>query len=279
MKFGVNALIWTAVFDPLNLPLLPVIKEKGFDGIELPIFETAGFPAGEIRRGIEQNGLECTVCSVLTGELSLISDDPTVRKKAYSRMVDFIHVAAEVGAPLIGGPLYSPVGYLAGRRRNSDEWSRAVEAYQNLGPVLADNGVTVAIEPLNRFETYFLNTAADAARLCGEINHPNVGILLDTFHANIEEKDLCQACLAAGSYLKHVHASENDRGTPGNGQVDWNGLRQALRSLQYDAWLTIESFGFALAGLSAAAAIWRDIEPDPEMIAFDGLRFLKQHMA
>lgn len=279
MKFGVNALIWTAVFDPVNLPLLPVIKEKGFDGIELPIFETAGFPAEEIRKGIEQNGLECTVCSILTGELSLISDDLTIRKKAYSRMVDFIHVAADVGAPLIGGPLYSPVGYLAGRRRNSDEWSRAVEAYRNLGPVLAENGVTVAIEPLNRFETYFLNTAADAARLCAEINHPNVGILLDTFHANIEEKDLCQACLAAGPYLKHVHTSENDRGTPGNGHVDWNGLRQALRSLRYDGWLTIESFGFALAGLSAAAAIWRDIEPDPEMIAYDGLRFLKQLMA
>jgi D-psicose/D-tagatose/L-ribulose 3-epimerase len=279
MKFGVNALIWTAAFDHSNLPLLPVIKEKGFDGIELPVFETAGFPAGDIRKALEENGLECTVCSILTGELSLISEDSAVRKRAHSRMVEFIHVAADLGAAVIGGPLYSPVGHLVGRRRNGEEWSRAVEAYQSLAPILAENGVTVAIEPLNRFETYFLNTAADAARLCREIDHPNVGILLDTFHANIEEKDLCQACLTAGPYLKHVHTSENDRGTPGNGHVDWSGLREALHSLRYEGWLTIESFGFALAGLSAAAAIWRDIEPDPEMIAFDGVRFLRQHMA
>lgn len=276
MKFGVNALIWTANFDAGCLPLLPLIKEKGFDGIEFPVFVPTGMPVAAIRKALAENDLECTFCSVLTGDLSLISDDPAIRKRARARIADFVRLAADVGAKIVAGPLYSPVGLLVGRRRTGDEWNHAVDAYQSLIPVLEQNNVTLAIEPLNRFETYFLNTAADAARLCDQVSHPNFGILLDTFHANIEEKNLCAACLIAGSRLRHVHTSENDRGTPGTGHVDWQGLFTALRQIGYDGWLTIESFGFAIVGLSAAAAIWRDIEPTPDSIAFDGVQFLKK---
>jgi D-psicose/D-tagatose/L-ribulose 3-epimerase len=171
------------------------------------------------------------------------------------------------------------VGYLPGRRRTADEWKWAVECYQSLGPVLARHNVTVAIEPLNRFETYFLNTAADAVALCDQINHPNVGILFDTFHANIEEKNIGQAYRTVAPHLKHVHTCENDRGIPGSGHVEWKDVFQALRDIRYDGWLTIESFGFALGELSAAASIWRDIAPTPESIAFEGVKFLKQNMA
>jgi len=279
MKFGVNALIWTANFDAACLPLLPVIKEKGFDGVELPAFEPTGMPVAEIRKALAENDLECTVCSVLTGDLSLITHDASIRKKAQTRIADFVRLASDLGASVLAGPLYSPVGLLMGRRRTRDEWNRAVDAYRSLGPVLEQNGVTLAIEPLNRFETYFLNTAGDAAQLCDEVDHPNVGILLDTFHANIEEKDLYAACLTAGSRLRHVHTSENDRGTPGRGHIDWHGLFSALREIGYDSWLTIESFGFGIVGVSAAAAIWRDIEPTPESIAFDGVQFLKKTAA
>ena len=113
------------------------------------------------------------------------------------------------------------------------------------GPVLERYGVTLAIEPLNRFETYFLNTAADAAALCDQIGHPNVGILFDTFHANIEEKSIGQAYRTVGRHLKHVHTCENDRGTPGSGHVEWKEVFEALRDMRYDGWLTIESFGFS----------------------------------
>ncbi len=159
------------------------------------------------------------------------------------------------------------------------EWKWAVECYQSLGPVLERHGVTVALEPLNRFETYFLNTAADAVALCDAIGHPNVGILFDTFHANIEEKDIGRAYRAVAKHLKHVHTCENDRGIPGSGHVEWNDVFAALREAKYDGWLTIESFGFALGELSAAASIWRDIEPSPELIAWEGVKFLKRNMA
>ena len=276
MKFGVNTFIWTANFDRSNLPLLPQLKAGGFDGVEVPLFRPSEFATADIAKGLAENGLECTICSVLTGGLSMISDNATIRRQTRIHMEECVKTAAEVGAKIIAGPLYSPVGYLPGRRRTADEWKWAVDCYQSLGPVLEQYDVTIAIEPLNRFETYFLNTAQDAASLCDQIGHPNVGVLFDTFHANIEEKDIAQGYQTVGRHLKHVHTCENDRGIPGTGHVEWKPVFQALHDLKYDGWLTIESFGFALGELSAAASIWRDIAPTPESIAFEGVKFLRR---
>ncbi len=279
MKYGVNTFIWTANFTRDNLQLMPEIKRHGFDGIEVSMFHAKDFALNDIRAGLKQHGLECTVCSVIPSGLSVISDDASVRQKTRAHLEECIKTTADVGAKIIAGPLYSPVGYLPGRRRTADEWKWAVECYQALGPVLARHGVTIAIEPLNRFETYFLNTAADAVALCDQINHPNVGILFDTFHANIEEKNIGLAYRTVAPHLKHVHTCENDRGIPGSGHVEWKDVFQALRDIRYDGWLTIESFGFSLGELSAAASIWRDIAPTPESIAYEGVTFLKQNMA
>jgi len=266
-------------FNLSHLSLLPRIKEGGFDGLEMPLFHPKGFPAAEIRRAVEANGLECTASVVLTDGMSLISDDAEVRRKTRIHLMETIQVAAEAGVRILAGPVYSPVGYLTGVRRTTDEWNRAVEGYQSLGETLAANGVTLAIEPLNRFETYFLNTAADAAALCDQVGHPNVGILFDTFHANIEEKDIAAGYRTVGKHLKHVHTCENDRGTPGSGHVEWKAVFQALRDLHYDGWLVIEGFSFALGELSTAACLWRDIEVTPEAIAFEGVKFLRRNMA
>ena len=278
MKFGVNTFIWSESFDRSNLPLLPKVKSWGFDGVEVPLFRASEFAAADIRKGLEENGLECTVCSVLLPGFSLISDEASVRKKTVTHMQELIKAASEAGAQVIAGPLYSPVGYLPGRRRTADEWKWAVEGHQAVGDTLTRHGVTMAIEPLNRFETFFLNTAADAAKLCAEINHPNVGVLFDTFHANIEEKEIGAGYRTVGRHLKHVHTCENDRGIPGSGHVEWPSVFAALRDVKYDGWLTIESFGFALPNLSAAAAIWRDIEKSPESIASEGVKFLKKNV-
>jgi D-psicose/D-tagatose/L-ribulose 3-epimerase len=207
MKLGVNTFIWSAEFGTAQLPLLPRIKAHGFDGVEVPMFEPAHFPAADIRRGVEANGLECTVCSIIPQGRSLISDDPEVRRRTRQHLRDAIEATAEVGARLIDGPLYSPVGYLPGRRRTPDEWRWAIEGYQSVTATLEACGVALAIEPLNRFETYFLNTAADAAALCDAVGHPRVGVAFDTFHANIEEKDLAGACRLLGPRVLHVQIS------------------------------------------------------------------------
>jgi D-psicose/D-tagatose/L-ribulose 3-epimerase len=279
MKFGVNTFIWSATYDRTIQELLPPIGERGFDGVEVPLFRPAEFPASTIRRDTEANGLECTICCVLVDGLSLIDEDADIRRKTQSHLRSVIQAGAEAGAKIIAGPIYCPVGYLPGRRRTADEWRWAVEGYQSLTSTLEANKVTLAVEPLNRFETFFLNTASDAAALCDQVGHPSVGVLFDTFHANIEEKNIAEGYLTVGKHLRHVHTCENDRGTPGSGHVDWAGVFRALAELGYDGWLTIESFGFALGDLSAAASIWRDIEITPDSIAFDGVRFLREQVA
>ncbi len=275
MKFGVNTFIWRSSFEVSCLPLLERIREMGFDGVEVPLIGADDLGDKAVREGLAESGLACTICSVLPEGLSAISDDRQVRERTRDHMLGHIETAAEIGARVIAGPLYSPVGYLPGRRRTQAEWDNAVEFYQSLGRELEAHDVTIAIEPLNRFETYFLNTTADAAELCREIGEPRVGILFDTFHANIEEKNPTAACRFAVPFLKHVHVSENDRGTPGTGHVDWNGLFSVLADCGYNEWVTIESFGFSLGALSAAASIWRDLAPTPESIASDGIRFLR----
>jgi len=276
MKFGVHSFIWTADFSPADFPLLPRLKAAGFDGVELPLFQPATYPAAEIRRAVEAAGLECTFSVVMIEGLNTISGDADVRARTRQYLADCIKTIADTGSKLMVGPLYSPVGYLPGRRRNADEWNAAVETFQALGPVAEENGVTLALEPLNRFETYFLNTVDDGVQLCDEIGHPRVGLLVDTFHANIEEKNIADAYRRAARHLKHVHTCENDRGAPGSGHVEWNDVFAALRDIGYDGWFTIESFGFALGGISAAASIWRDLAKSPDDIAFEGVKYLRK---
>ena len=275
MKFGINTLLWTAGFDQSHFGLLPQFREHGFDGVEVARFEFKSFPARETRRAVEAAGLECILCSALTGQTSLISDDAAVRQSARDFLLEGIRVAAEIGAKSFIGPFCAPVGYLPGRRPTPDEWKRAVDGLQSLVPALEEHDVTLAVEPLNRFETYFLNTMADAVRLCDEVGSPRVGVLADTFHANIEEKDVGAAIARLGPHLKHVHACENDRGVPGSGHVAWPGVREALCDVNYEGWVCIESFGSAIPEIAAAACIWRDLAPSSEAIAFDGLRVLR----
>lgn len=255
--------------------MLPAIKEWGFEGIEVPAFRPLDFPSDQIRKDCEVHGLACTVISVVVQGLSLISADAAIRRQTREHLQDAIRATADAGSTLLAGPLYCPVGYFSGTRRTPDEWNRAVEELSSLNGPLESNGVSLAIEPLNRFETFFLNTAADGALLCDQIGSPRIGLLIDTFHANIEEKQIAGAFRTAAKHLKHVHTCENDRGIPGSGHIDWKSVFDTLEDIDYDGWLTIESFGFALGEISAAASIWRDIERIPDLIAMEGIKFLR----
>jgi D-psicose/D-tagatose/L-ribulose 3-epimerase len=275
MKFGINTLLWTAAFDKSHLDMLPQFREHGFDAVEIARFDFSDFPAADVRRGVENAGLECAFCSALTGDLSLISEDDDVRRRAREFLLEGIQRTAEIGSKIFVGPFCAPVGYLTGRRRTQDEWNRCVEELRALVPALEQYDVVMALEPLNRFETYFLNTILDACRLCEQVGSSRLGILADTFHANIEEKQIGAAFGSAGQWLKHVHTCENDRGIPGTGHIEWPGVVSALREINYHGYVVIESFGSTIKEIAAAACIWRDLAPSSEAIAYDGLRFLK----
>lgn len=184
MKYSISTFLWTAAFDESNLALLPQLKEHGCDGVEIARFAYDDFPATKIRRELERTGLECTMCFGLSGEYSLIDDDSSVRQKTLSFLRQLVQIAAELGATTLAGVFWSPVGYLCGRRRSDEEWQYAIEGLQLLGDTLAQCEIMLALEPVNRFENYFLNTAADAVALCEAVNHPNVGMMIDLFHAN-----------------------------------------------------------------------------------------------
>jgi D-psicose/D-tagatose/L-ribulose 3-epimerase len=279
MKLGVNTYIWGATFGPPDFHLLPRLKDAGFDGVEVPILDPAAFQADAVGRACDRLGLARTAVANVPGGSSLASHDAGERQRARDHVAACVRAARDLGARQLSGPMYTPVGFLTGQRRTAEEWKWAVDSWQHLTPVVESAGLEIGLEPLNRFETYFLNTAADAARLCDAIGSPRIGILLDTFHANIEEKSIGAALRQAGPHLRHLHACENDRGIPGTGHVAWAEFFETVRDLGYDRWMTIESFGFSLGELSTAAAVWRDLASTPEAIAFEGLTFLRAHVA
>jgi D-psicose/D-tagatose/L-ribulose 3-epimerase len=201
-----------------------------------------------------------------------------VRKHSLEHLLRCIDTAAAAGARLIGGPVYAPNGYLPGRRRTDDEWSWAVECIQSLGDALDATSMTLSIEPVNRSESFFLNTAAEAKAFCEAVGHSRVGVTVDTFHANIEEKRLDLAVESLGSHLAHIHVSENDRGLLGSGHVDFASLIAALNRMNYSGYLMIEGFGYSSAEPDALGALWGDLSVTPDDIAFKGADFLRSHL-
>lgn len=278
MKIGCDLMLWTGCFNRKGLPLIDRVARLGFDGVEFPMFDPAAVDVPATRRALEANGLGSTVCTVIvTG--SLISPSTKERQAAVDHVVRVLEVSKEIGADCVAGPLYSPVGKLVGRGRNAAEWKHAVASLRKIADAAEVLDIAVGIEPLNRFETYFLNTCQDAVALCREIGSTRVGVHYDTFHANIEEKDPVAALRKIGSKrLVHVHACENDRGVPGTGHVPWKDFFRTLKQIRYNRWLTIESFVPAIKELAAAAAIWRPLARDGDDLARRGLKFLRANV-
>lgn len=276
MKLGVSAFAWTANFAQSHLRLVPLVKQMGFSGFEIAMFDPADLAITDIRRAFEASDLECTICAILPPGINPINPDAATRKKSVQHLVRCIETSSELGARLICGPLYAPIGYLPEHRRTQDEWEWAVEAFQSIGDMLDSCNVTLSIEPVNRSETFFLRTAKEAASLCQAVGHPRIGVTIDTFHANIEERNIADAVSALGHHLKHLHASENDRGLLGNGHVDFPAILAALRKNGYDGYLMIEGFGYSPQEASGPGKLWADMSVSPEEIASRGAQFLQK---
>ena len=275
MKYGVNLMVWTTRVGKEQEALFERIRAWGFDGVEP--FISADEPAdlATVKQLLDRAKLPRTTCCVLPREANLVSSQAGVRARGVEFLKKCTERTAELGAQIMCGPLYAGLGVMTGARRTEEEWKWAVEGLQAAARRAQQVGVTLCLEPLNRFETYFLNTLEDAARLIQDIGAPNVKIHFDTFHANIEERNPAAALRSVAPHIGHVHLSENDRGIPGTGHVDWKGIFLALKETGYDGWLTIESFGKPEPDLAAAAAIWRDLAPSGDEIARQGLEFAK----
>ncbi len=279
MKTGMNLLLWTTHVTEDHFPLLEKLKRTGFDGVELPVFEGDAAHYKKLGTQLKNLGLGCTTVTVVGPEHSPISPDAAIRSAALDRHKWAIEMTAHLAGENLCGPSHSPLGVFSGQGPTEDEKKRAVDVLQKSAEVAKQHNVTLCIEYLNRFECYFLTTAAQAADLVKKVDHPSFKTMYDSFHANIEEKSPRAAVQSLKGLFGHVHISEGDRGTPGTGMVHWDETFAALKEVKYDGWLVIEAFGRALPALAAATKVWRDLFPNAEEVYTQGLRFMKEKWA
>jgi D-psicose/D-tagatose/L-ribulose 3-epimerase len=279
MKLGMNMLLWsTDVTGAEYLPVFEQLRDLGYEGIEVPIFDTSPPSVERYERlgeRLTDLGLEALGVGARSADDSPISPDPAVRLRGLQATNAAVDICAALGARTICGPLGAPLGYFTGAGPTDEERKHAVESLRAAAEHAATRDVTIVVEYLNRFEMYLINCAADAAALVREVDHPNCRLMYDTFHAHIEEKDPRAALQECRDVLVHFHASENDRGTPGTGQVAWDETFAALKEIGYDGWIVIEAFGDALPDLAAATKIWRRMFDSEEQLARDGGAFIR----
>ena len=276
MKFGMNLLLWTGHVGAEHFPLLAKLKKTGFDGVEVPLFEGDAAHYKTVATELKNLGLGCTTVTVCNADSNPISPDAAIRRKAADHHKWAIEMTAILGGENLCGPYHSAIGVFSGNGPTDDEKSHGADVLRQAAEVAKQHKVQLCIEYLNRFECYFLTTAAQAKELVQRVGHPSFKTMYDSFHANIEEKSPRAGVQAMAGHFGHVHISENDRGIPGTGMVHWDETFEALREVHYDGWMVIEAFGRALPALAAATKVWRDLFPSPEAVYEQGLRFMKQ---
>lgn len=281
MKFGINTFLFTSPFTTDSISLFPRFKQWGFDSVEIALEDASHIDAETVRKALDDNGLVCgSICAAMGADRDFrgsISDQEGAKKY----LEGIIDVMPALGCQFLIGPLYSAVGRadFEAPDEYKKQWGLVVKHLKNLADYAQKANVTLCLEPLNRFETDFINTCDQVLKLVDDISHSSVGVHLDTFHMNIEEKNQAKAILKAGAKLKHFHACGTDRGTPGKDSLNWPEIFKALKQINYDNSIVIESFTPDVKIIAKAASIWRNMEPSQESIAEEGITFLKRQYA
>lgn len=280
MLLGFNLLLWTTHVTEADFPVLQELKKAGYDGVELPIFEGSPEHYAKLGKVMRETGLRATGVSIIPDAAhDCTSGDPKVRAAGLAHIKWAVDCLAAAGGELLCGPFHQPLGVFSGKPPTDAERENLVAVHKDAAAYAATKNVKLAVEPLNRFECYVLNTIGDSADVARKVGAPNYGVLYDTFHANIEEKDPVGVIAPNLDAINHVHLSENDRGTPGKGHVPWGPTLKALKGGGYEDWFVIEAFGSALPGLAAATRVWRDFFPSTEEVYRFGHDFLREEWA
>jgi len=277
MKYGMNMLLWSGDVTGSKFPaLFERLKKTGFDLVEVPIFDPDVKKLAKLAKQLDGIGLERSAVTCLNEKTNLIGTNPKHRAAGVAHLKAVIDCCQAMGVKKLVGPLYAALGVFSGKGPTKQELRWSADGLREAADHAKKAGVTLVLEFLNRFEIYLLNCASDAADLVRKINHPNVKMMYDTFHANIEEKSIINALEVCKDVMVHVHISENDRSTPGKGGVNWKETWRGLKNIGYKDLLVIEAFGQGLPALAAATKIWRKMFPDEETLAADGLAFMKK---
>ena len=277
MKIGMNMLLWTNHVTEEHYPIVDQLKETGYDGIELYMGDGDVTHYKKLGDHFSDLGMGVTTVTGLAPEENISSDDPNIRQAGLDRLKWAIDNAQALKADNICGPLHSSFAYFTRQPPTQDERKRSAEMLRKAAEYAAEANIMLCPEALNRFECYLYNTMTDLKTLAEQVNHPSLGAMYDTHHGNIEEKSQAEAIKTIAPYLKHVHISENDRGTPGSGQVNWDEVFRTLKEIDYKGWLTIEAFSTSIPEFANAINVWRDYSPMEEVYT-KGYAFIKKGM-
>ncbi len=276
LKMGVSSLLWTERFGAADVALFEKVKKAGFDVFEICVADPFDFPVEQVRKAAENAGIGLTTISVAVNDRNPVSPDPACRAKAVDFLKQMIDINMGIGSPIVGGPNYAAWGYITGKGRTEDEWKWATETIRKAAEHARQNGsVRIALEPINRFETYFINIAQDAFALAEATGMDNVGVHLDTFHMIREETSISQAVQDCRDRLFYCHVCENTRGIPGSGLIPWAEFFTAIKKAGYTGPLTIESFDPNFEEINRTCAIWRKFADDGEQLATEGMKNLQ----
>lgn len=280
MKIGFNMLLWTPFVTEEHFPTFDTLKKTGYDGIEIPLFQGDAAHYAKVGGALRSAGLGCTAVTVMPDAAhNCISENVRDREGAVAHLKWAVDCCAAMGAEVLCGPFYQPLGVFSGKGPTEGEKERGAEVHRGIACYAQDAKVLLTVEALNRFECYFLNTLGDAAAYVRRVGHPNFKAMYDTFHGNIEEKDPVGCIRENAAPLGHFHVSASDRGTPGRDHVPWADTFRMLRASGYDAWLTIEAFGRTMPDLAATTCVWRDLSGSPEEVYVEGYKLIQRGWA
>lgn len=279
MQLGVSTFLWVSPFDNDSFHLVQKVKDMGYDLIEIPVEKKDIIDWPKLKEAIQAAGLKVTISGAFGADRDISSADPAIRQQGLQYIKDCVEIAAFMGSPLFAGPLYSAVGKtrFISEEQKQQERQWCVENLTEAARFAQEKGIILGLEPLNRFESDMVNTADQALSIVKEVNHPHLKIALDTFHCNIEEKDIPTTIRKIGKDLIcHVQGNESDRGTPGTGNVDWQGIKEALEEIGYEGAVVIETFGTVSEEIAKATCIWRPLANSSDELAEEGLAFFRQ---
>lgn len=279
MKFGVDTFIWTEDFLEKDLWVIKKAEELGFTSIDFAIAKPDTFPTNKVIEELSKTSLQAVTSTTLGLETNLISEDPKIRENGVKHMKKLVDINKQIGSNILGGVNYAAWGYTTGKPRTETEWSNSVSSMREIAEYALTNHpkLMICVEPVNRFETHFINTAADGVQYCKDVGTTNLAVHLDCFHMIREETSFAEAVQTCGKrYLGYLHVCENNRGIPGTGLVPWRELFISLKEVGYTGPCVIESFDPSFEELNANCAIWRKFADTGEELAIKGLENLKK---
>ncbi len=275
LEYAVHAYAWTGAWSNATLELIDRAKGLGFDLIEIPLMEVEQVDPQAIRRRLGEVGLDVCTSTVLPLSADLTGEEEAVRRRGLDYLKRCLRVTAEMGATVFSGVIYSALGRLIDHMPGDVYWERAADGLRDAARYAETLGITIGIEPVNRYETFLVNTCDQALRLREMVGEPNVALHLDAYHMNIEETGFYEPTLRAAPFLCHYHLSESHRGTPGEGLVDWDGIYRGLAEADYSGCVGLESFVEVSGASAGSTCIWRKLAESSDALLSNGLRYLK----